>query len=142
MSDASDTDPDRAPLRQIIELREERLTVDKERTVYAQATLRRERRVREETVRLELVTEVLSITAQPGGPGVRVDGVLLAPGETREVVLYQERAQPGREVVVTQEVSVTTQREIEVTTIPFELAYEELVVNQIQTPGDDDDQIQ
>ncbi|WP_295819118.1 DUF2382 domain-containing protein [uncultured Deinococcus sp.] len=137
MSD--DAGAEHTPPRQIIELREERLTVEKRRAVYAQATVSRERRVREETVRLELVTEVLVITAHAGAPGVQVDGVALAPGETREIVLYQERALPGKDVVVTQEVTLTTQRDIQVTMTPVELAYEELVVNHIETKGEDDD---
>lgn len=125
--------------RQIIELREEVLTIEKEREVYAHATVRRERRVREETVRLELVTEVLVITAQPGGPAVLLDGVPLAPGETRELVLYQERARPEKEVVVTQEVHLVKRREVEVTSVQVELAYEELVVNGIQAEGVEND---
>ncbi|GHF65888.1 stress response protein YsnF [Deinococcus metalli] len=129
-------DPDAAPERQLIELREEVLNVEKRREVYAHATVRRERRVRTEVVQLELVTEVLVITAAPGGPAVLVDGAALAPGETREIVLYRETALPGKEVVVTQEVHLGKDRHIRPYTADVELAYEELVVNQLPTEGD------
>lgn len=128
-------DPVAAPERQIIELREEVLTVEKQREVYAQATVQRERRVRTEVVHLELVTEVLVITAQPGGPAVMVDGVPLAPGDTREIVLYQETAQPSKGIVVTQEVHLVKERIVEQHTADIELAYEELVVNQTTPQG-------
>lgn len=130
---------DRGDERQIIELREEVLSVRKERGVYAQATVQRERRVRQETVQVELVTEVLVITAQPGGPALMVDGEPLAPGESRELILYQEHARPGKEVVVTQEVHLVKQREVGTSTVSIELAYEELVVNQLPVQGDNDE---
>ncbi|GHF53721.1 stress response protein YsnF [Deinococcus metalli] len=119
-----------APERQTLELREEVLTVEKQRDVYAQVTLRRERRVRTEVVQLELVSEVLVIAAQPGGPAVMVDGTLLQAGETRELVLYEERALPGKDVVVTQEVHVRKAAQTEWHTEDVELAYEELVVER------------
>lgn len=97
--------------------------------------VRRERRVREETVRVELVTEVLVITAKECGPSVLHDGLPLSPGESREIIIYQKTADLGKQVMVTQEVVVFKDRHVRESSEPFELAYEEVVVTRISATG-------
>lgn len=113
-----------------IELREEILDVQKVRERVGSVEVRRERRTREETVQVELVTEVLTITTAPGGPSVLVDGLVLSPGEVREVVVYDERPQLGKEIVVSQVVDIAKDVRVERRTDTIELAYEELVVDR------------
>jgi stress response protein YsnF len=130
----NDTLVDREPVG-LLELREEVLVVEKRRERVASVEVRRERRVREETVRVELVTEVLVITAKKGGPSVLLDGLPLSPGESREVIIYQETADLGKQVLVTQEVVVFKDRHVQESSQPFELAYEEVVVTRTPAIG-------
>lgn len=124
--------PDAEPTeRQVIELREEVLTVERRREVYGAVEVQRVRRTREETVKVELATEVLEITVRPGGLAILVDGRPLNPGEVREVELYREEARPGKEVVVTQEVVLGKARIVDVQSQQMELAYEELDVRHL-----------
>ncbi|MBZ9711953.1 DUF2382 domain-containing protein [Deinococcus multiflagellatus] len=120
----------RRALQGVIELREERAEIQKVREETGRVVVRRERRVREETVRVELVSEVLVVTAQEGSPAVQIGTRTLAPGETYEVLLYDERAVPGKETVVAQEVRLFKDTFVREETVPLQLAYEELVVDE------------
>lgn len=118
-----------------VELREEVLDVQKVRERIGSVEVRRERRTRQETVQVELVTEVITITTRPGGPSVTVDGAVLAPGEVREVVVYDERAQLGKEVVVSQVADIYKDVQVDRHSESIELAYEELVVDRSGISG-------
>ena len=131
------TDSDPPPDRELVgtlELREEQLTITKRREVTGHVDVRRERRVRTETVTIELVTEVLVLSVRAGAGTVMVDGLPLEPGTVRELELYREEAIPGKEVVVTQDIDLVRERVVETTTQQIELAYEELVVNTPDRP--------
>lgn len=126
------TDSDPPPDRELVgtlELREEQLTITRRRELTGHVEVRRERRVRTETVTIELVTEVLVLSVRAGAGTVMVDGLPLEPGTVRELELYREEAIPGKEVVVTQDIDLVRERVVETTTQQIELAYEELVVN-------------
>jgi uncharacterized protein (TIGR02271 family) len=89
-----------------LELREERAEVQRERVQAGQVTVRREVQTRTETVTTELKREVLIIETRPGGPAVYLDDVLLPAGETREIVLYDERVSVTTTPYVREEVRV------------------------------------
>ncbi|PTA69760.1 DUF2382 domain-containing protein [Deinococcus arcticus] len=125
----------RRALQGVIELREERAEIQKVREQIGRVVVRRERRVREETVRVELVSEVLVVTAQEGAASVQIGTRTLAPGETYEVLLYDERAVPGKETVVAQEVRLFKDTLVREETVPLQLAYEELVVDEQMLDG-------
>ncbi|MFK7601169.1 YsnF/AvaK domain-containing protein [Deinococcus sp. SM5_A1] len=121
-------------LQGVIELREERLIVEKEREVAGSVAFTRE--VRRETVQMpvELVTEVLIIEhlgtgAADGGHTITLDGTPLAPGERRELLVYREEARIEKRVVVREQVSISKRQVIETRTFDATLAREELVVN-------------
>ncbi len=121
-------------LQGVIELREERLIVEKEREVVGSVAFTRE--VRRETVQMpvELVTEVLIIEylgtgAADGGHMITLDGTPLAPGERRELLVYREEARIEKRVVVREQVSIGKRQVIETRTFDATLAREELVVN-------------
>ena len=131
------TDSDPPPDRELVgtlELREEQLTITRRRELTGHVEVRRERRVRTETVTIELVTEVLVLSVRAGAGTVMVDGLPLEPGTVRELELYREEAIPGKEVVVTQDIDLVRERVVETTTQQIELAYEELVVNTPDRP--------
>jgi uncharacterized protein (TIGR02271 family) len=121
-------------LQGVIELREERLVVHKERETAGSVALSRE--VRRETVQVpvELVSEVLVIehlgagTAE-GGHLITLDGTPLAPGERRELLVYREEAQVEKRVVVREQVKVSKRQVVETRTFDATLAREELVVD-------------
>ncbi|WP_309572866.1 DUF2382 domain-containing protein [Deinococcus sp.] len=130
------TDPPSDSERELLttlELREEVLKIEKRRELIGQVEVRRERRVRSETVTVELVTEVLILSVKAGSGAVMIDGTALPAGTVHEVELYREEATPGKQVVVTQDVDILKERLVETTSQVVELAYEELVVNEIPT---------
>ncbi len=121
-------------LQGVIELREERLIIEKAREVAGSVAFTRE--VRRETVQMpvELVTEVLIIEhlgtgAADGGHMITLDGTPLAPGERREVLVYREEAQVEKRVVVREQVSISKRQVTETRTFDATLAREELVVS-------------
>ncbi|WP_295813815.1 DUF2382 domain-containing protein [uncultured Deinococcus sp.] len=131
------TDSDPPPDRELVgtlELREERLTISRRRELSGQVEVRRERRVRTETVTIDLVSEVLVLSVKAGAGTVMVDGLPLEPGTVRELELYREEAVPGKEVVVTQDIDLVRERVVQTTTQQIELAYEELVVTTPDRP--------
>lgn len=118
----------------VIELREERLIVHKEREATGSVAFTRE--VRRETVQVpvELITEVLVIEhlgtdAAEGEHGITLDGTPLAPGERRELLVYREEAQVEKRVVVREQVKIGKRQVVETRTFDATLAREELVVN-------------
>ncbi len=58
---------------------------------------------------------------------------LIIAHTVHEIELYREEATPGKQVVVTQDVDILKERLVESTSQAIELAYEELVVNEIPT---------
>lgn len=122
-----------AVLQGRLELRAEQAVVHKERQAAGSVTVRRELRRREQQLTVELLSEVLVLEARPGEVGVTVDGLPLAPGETREIILYQEEASVEKRVVLTETVDVFKRRRSVQRTLPVELAYEELDVQA--SPG-------
>lgn len=122
-----------------LELREERAVVDKTRRVVGAVTVGR--KVISETVQipLELRREVLVLQAAPNGQGVVIDGELLQPGETREVVIYAEEAEVGKRVVVAEEVTIGKQEVVETVQQAVTLSREVLDVDtegQLSVEGD------
>lgn len=115
-----------------IELREERLIVEKRREVAGSVTFTRE--LRRETVKVpvELVSEVVVIEHHggTGAPGVIVDGVELAPGARREITLYREEATVDKQVVVAEQVNIGKRTVTEKRVFDAVLGREELVVTE------------
>lgn len=114
----------------VLELREERALVEREQVSAGSVSVRRELKVRTETVVVELRREVMVIETRPGGPAVYFGEELLQPGESRELVLYDEQAVITKVPFVTEEVhigkrSVTVSHQSSV-----DLNYEVLVVEQ------------
>ncbi|MDR6218060.1 DUF2382 domain-containing protein [Deinococcus soli (ex Cha et al. 2016)] len=113
-----------------LELREERAVTETQRVVAGHVTVRRERRVRVEHIEVELAEEVLMIETVSGTGKVTVNGMTLEPGTVQEVILSQERVQIVKHLYAVQDVSITKTTQTVLHTIPVELAYEELVVDQ------------
>lgn len=113
-----------------LELREERVFVNKQREVAGTLLLTRE--VRRETVQVpvELVTEVLVIEHRGGDHAVSLDGELIPPGEKRELVVYREDAVVDKRVVVSEIVNVGKRVVTETRTFDATLSREELVVHE------------
>lgn len=113
-----------------LELREEVPEVNISREHLGQVRVRRERRVREETVTIDLVTEVLVIETVSGNPHVRMFDVDLPVGETMEIEIYREDAEIGKKVVKSEEVRIFKEKQVDHLSVPIELAREELVVEK------------
>lgn len=118
-----------------LELREERAVVEKQRVVAGHVTVRRERRVRVEHVQIELAEEVLVIETMSGTGRVMVNGVSLEPGAVQEVILSQEQAKVVKQLYVVEDVEITKVAHVVLQTVPVELAYEELVLDQQDGEG-------
>lgn len=113
-----------------LELREEVPEVHVLREKLGAVSIRRERRVREETVTVDLVTEVLIIETRAGQPNIKFLGVDLPVGETMELEIYREEAEVSKKVVRSEHIEVYKDQVVEQVSIPVELAREELVVDQ------------
>ena len=114
----------------VLELREERAQVEREQVSAGSVTVRRDVLVRTETVVVELRREVLVIETRPGGPAVYFGEELLHPGESRELVLYDEQAVVTKVAFVSEEVHVGKRSVTESHTSSVDLNYEVLVVEQ------------
>lgn len=114
----------------MIELRAERLIVNKQREVAGALTFAREVRTETVQVPVELVTEVLVIEHTRGTQAVMLDGQPLQAGERREVVIYSEEALVDKRVVVSEEVNIAKRTITESRTFETTLAHEELVVQE------------
>ncbi len=114
----------------VLELREERALVEREQVSAGSVTVRRDLRVRTETVVVELRREVLVIETRPGGPAVYFGEELLHPGESRELVLYDEQAVVSKVAFVSEEVHVGKRSVTESRQSSVDLNYEVLVVEQ------------
>ena len=114
----------------VLELREERAQIEREQVSAGSVTVRRDLKVRTETVVVELRREVLVIETRPGGPAVYFGEELLHPGESRELVLYDEQAVITKVAFVTEEVHVGKRSVTESRRSSVDLNYEVLVVEQ------------
>ncbi|GGJ27746.1 DUF2382 domain-containing protein [Deinococcus roseus] len=122
-------DPDKI-LVGTLELREEVPEVQILREKLGAISVRRERRVREETITVDLVTEVLVIETTAGTPSVTLLGVELPVGEALELEIYREDAEISKKVVRSEHIKVFKDRVTETISIPTVLAREELVVDE------------
>lgn len=117
-----------------IELREERLIVEKEREVAGRVSFTRELRRETVQVPVELVTEVLVIEHLADGPAgneavILLDDTPLAPGERRELLVYREEAHIEKRVVVREQVQISKRQVVETRRFEATLGREELVVH-------------
>lgn len=113
-----------------LELREEVLSVSKERVQTGQVSFRREVQTRTETVTTELRRETLVIEVGAGAAEVYFNGELLKAGDTREVLLYDEQTVITKAPYVTEEVRIGKQTVTEQQQHEVELHYEVLVVDE------------
>ena len=119
----------------VLELREELPVIVKESVLAGQVSIRREVQTRTETVVMELTRETLRIEVGAGQAAVYLGDELLQPGESREVLLYDEQVVVSKQPYVTQEVRVGKRTVTERTEYPLELQYEELVVDRTDAAG-------
>ena len=129
LKDQPQGDPSQVQLG-VLELREEVLQVTRERTQSGQVRFQREVKTRTETVTTELRRETLVITVLPGQAAVYLGDDLLQPGETREVLLYDEQAVLSKVPLVTEEVRVGKKSVTEHQQQSVDLQYEVLVVDE------------
>lgn len=113
-----------------LELREEVLSVVKEQVHTGQVHVSRKVETRTETVTTELRRETLVITVQPGTAQVYLGDELLQPGETREVLLYDETATVTKTPMVTEDVHIGKRVVTEQQRQQVDLHYEVLVVDE------------
>jgi uncharacterized protein (TIGR02271 family) len=121
--------PDVTPLG-VLQLREEVVHIEREQTPAGQVSFRREVRTRTETVTTELRREVLIIETRPGGPAVFLQDEELQPGETREVVLYDEQTVVSKVPLITEEVHIGRRTVVSQEQHEIELHYEVLAVDE------------
>ncbi len=119
-----------------LELLEERAEVEKRREVTGRVQVRREVEQRTETLTVELRTERLIIEVVQGAGDVVIDGVPLAPGETREIVTYREEAHVEKRAVVAEEVRLLKRSVVQHQTLDVELGREVLHFVQVDTTED------
>jgi len=122
----------KAEVQQIgtLELREEVLSVIKEQVQTGQVSFSRKVETRTETVTTELRRETLIITVHPGSAQVYFGDDLLQPGQTREVLLYDEQVTFTKTPTVTEEVHIGKRIVTEHQQQQVDLQYEVLVVNE------------
>ena len=113
-----------------LQLREEMLTVVKEQVQSGQVSFRREVKNRTETVTTELRRETLVITVGAGSAGIFLGEEQLQPGETREVLLYDEQAVVHKVALVTEEIHIGKKSVTETQEQQIDLQYEVLVVDE------------
>ncbi|ULH17191.1 DUF2382 domain-containing protein (plasmid) [Deinococcus sp. KNUC1210] len=113
-----------------LELREERAQIDIDRFVQQHLTFRREVRTRTETHTAELRSEVLVITLQEGEAAVRIGDHDLKPGETFELLLYNERLDIQKRPYLSEVVEIGKQIVNEKREIAVDLNYEVLTVEE------------
>ena len=121
----------------VLELREERAQVEREQVSAGSVTVRRDVLVRTETVVVELRRETMVIEILPGSPAVYFGEELLQPGESRELLLYDEQAVVSKVTVVSEEVHVGKRSVTESRQSSVDLNYEVLVVEQQPGLGED-----
>nr|WP_246351691.1 DUF2382 domain-containing protein [Deinobacterium chartae] len=109
---------------------EERAEISRRTLPAGRVQVRRELERHVETVQVELVREVLVLRLEAGdGPGVVLNGEVLAPGEERRFELYREEAEVVKKVVLSERVEVFKQRVREPRRLEVELKRHRLVVN-------------
>ncbi|WP_407572890.1 YsnF/AvaK domain-containing protein [Deinococcus altitudinis] len=114
----------------ILELREEVPLLTKVKVQTGQVSFQREVRTRTETVILELQCETLVIEVRSGEGTVFIGDEPLQPGETREVLLYDERAVVTKQPYVMEEVLIGKRTVTETHHESIDLQYETLVTEQ------------
>ena len=119
----------------VLELREELPVILKESVLAGQVSIQREVLTRTETVVMELTRETLHITVGAGQAAVYLGDELIQPGESREVLLYDEQVVVSKQAYVTQEVRVSKRTVTERAEYPLELQYEQLVVDRTDAAG-------
>ena len=119
-----------------LELLEERAEVEMRREIAGRVRVRREVEHRTETVTVELRTERLVVEVVQGSGDVLIDGVPLAPGETREIITYREEAYVEKRPVVAEEVRLLKRSVVEQQTLQVELGRE--VLHFVQADGTED----
>jgi uncharacterized protein (TIGR02271 family) len=131
------TDPQQTRSVQVgvLELREELPVIVRSSVLAGQVSIQREVLTRTETVVMELTRETLRIEVGEGQAAVYLGDELIRPGESREVLLYDEQVVVSKQPYVTQEVRVSKRTVTERSEYPLELQYEELVVNRTDAPG-------
>ena len=113
-----------------LELREERAQLDVDRFVQQHLTFRREVRTRTETHTAELRSEVLVITLAEGEAAVRIGEHDLQPGETFELLLYNERLDVSKRPYLSEIVEIGKQTLVETRAVAVDVQYEVLSVEE------------
>ena len=113
-----------------LELREERAQLDIDRSVQQHLTFRREVRTRTETHTAELRSEVLVISLAEGDAAVRIGDHDLKPGETFELLLYNERLEVSKRPYLSEIVEIGKQTVAEQRSVAVDLQYEVLTVEE------------
>ena len=113
-----------------LELREEVLSVVRERVQTGQLIFNRKVETKTETVITELRRETLLISVKPGAAAVYLGEEPLQPGETREMLLYDEQVTVTKAPFVTEEVHIGKRVVSEHQRQQVDLQYEVLVVDE------------
>lgn len=131
------TDPQQTRSVQVgvLELREELPVIVRSSVLAGQVSIQREVLTRTETIVMELTRETLRIEVGEGQAAVYLGDELIRPGESREVLLYDEQVVVSKQPYLTQEVRVSKRTVTERSEYPLDLQYEELVVNRTDAPG-------
>lgn len=119
----------------VLELREEMPVITRESAQTRQLAFQRELRTRHEAVTVEVNRESLMIETHSGGPAVYIGDEVLAPGETREVLLYAEQVLVSKLPYVTEEVQIGKRTVVTQHQEQLALNYEELEVVKSEPPG-------
>lgn len=113
-----------------LELREERAQLDVDRFVQQHLTFKREVRTRTETHTAELRSEVLVISLADGEAAVRIGDHDLQPGESFELLLYNERLEVSKRPYLSEIVEIGKQTVAVQRSVAVDLQYEVLTVEE------------
>jgi len=117
----------------ILELREELPVLTKEKIQTGQVSFQREVQTRTETVILDLQRETLVIEVRSGEGTVFIGDEPLQPGETREILLYDEQQMVTKQPYVIEEIHIGKRIVTETHQESIDLQYETLVTEQSST---------
>lgn len=115
-----------------ITLHEERARVDVVREQAGAVSIRKVLVERTETIPVTLTREVLEITVKAGTGKVLLDGKVLEPGQTYEVLVQDERAMVQKEIYAVSDVTLHKQVQQTTHTEQVTLRREELEVSDPQ----------
>lgn len=124
-------DEGRAELNHLT-LHEERARVEVLREQAGQVSIRKVVKEREEVIPVTLTTETLEITVKDGAGKVTLNGEVLEPGRTYEVLIHDERAVVQKEVFAVSDVSLNKEIRTYTHTENVTLRREELDVRDPQ----------